>query len=135
MQNLSSWQGTWKVSISKHKHFHIDTCFRFYCVWTTNKKNCWLSKAACYYLLFRPVVCSGFFPCYSRQYTVVCLELRPFPYIHLEATGQAKTHLNKENAEVLAQLMHELHVHHKMQVTCCISITLNVKLQFFLNWQ
>lgn len=64
---------------------------------------------------------------------MVCLEFRPFPYIHLEATGQAKTHLNKENAEVLAQLMHELHVHRKMQVTCCISITLNVKLQFFLN--
>lgn len=98
------------------------------------KKNCWLFKTDCFYLLFQPVVCSGFSPCYSRQYTVVCSELHPSPYIHLEATGQAETHLSNENAEVLEQLMHELHVHHNMQV-CCIGITLNVKLHFFLNYK
>lgn len=60
--------------------------------------------------------------------------MHPSPYIHLEATGQAETHLSNENAEVLEQLMHELHVHHNMQV-CCIGITLNVKLHFFLNYK
>lgn len=65
---------------------------------------------------------------------MVCSELHPSPYIHLEATGQAETHLSNENAEVLEQLMHELHVHHNMQV-CCIGITLNVKLHFFFKLQ